>query len=75
MHPRERIAEWQALANAGAFVDLADGLMQSHYDPRYDKHRARMAAPLVEVSADRLHGTDLPDLARRVAGAVAALRG
>ena len=75
MHPRERIAEWQALANAGAFVDLADGLMQSHYDPRYEKHRARMAAPLVEVSADRLHGTDLPGLARRVAGAVAALRG
>jgi tRNA 2-selenouridine synthase len=74
MHPREQIADWQALANAGAFADLADGLMQHHYDPRYDKHRARMAAPLVEVSADRLDSTDLPDLARRVAGAVAALQ-
>jgi tRNA 2-selenouridine synthase len=75
LQPREVIDDWQALAGAGQFTALADSLMERHYDPRYDKHRARMAAPLAEVTAPRLGIDDLPDLARQVARAVAALPG
>jgi tRNA 2-selenouridine synthase len=73
MHPRERIEDWQALAGAGDFTALADSLMERHYDPRYDKHRARMAAPMAEVSAGRLDDTDLPGLAAEIARVVRAL--
>jgi tRNA 2-selenouridine synthase len=75
MHPGEVIAAWQALAGAGAFADLADGLMARHYDPRYDKHRARMGAPAVEVEAGDLSPVALPDLAARVAEAVRGVAG
>ncbi|AGT09725.1 tRNA 2-selenouridine(34) synthase MnmH [Paracoccus aminophilus] len=37
----ERIAAWQALALAGEWQKLSEGLMRDHYDPRYDSHRAR----------------------------------
>ncbi len=72
-HPREQIDAWQALAAAGDHAALADSLMERHYDPRYGKHRARMAAPLAEVTADRLAPADLPALAARVAAAVQRL--
>ena len=41
LHPAERIADWLRLAEAGDFHALAMGLMCAHYDPRYEKHRAR----------------------------------
>jgi len=75
MHPGEVIAEWQALAGAGAFLGLADGLMARHYDPRYDKHRARMGAKLVEVPVEDLSPAALPKVAARVAEAVRGLIG
>ena len=75
MQPAEVIDGWQALAGAGAFVALADGLMERHYDPRYGKHRARMGNPLVEVEAGDLSPDALPDLAARVAEAVRRLAG
>lgn len=40
-HSAERIATWVAQAEQGAFEALAAGLMQDHYDHRYEKHRAR----------------------------------
>jgi tRNA 2-selenouridine synthase len=67
MHPRERIEDWQTLAAAGDFIALADSLMERHYDLRYDKHRARMVAPLAEVTTERLDATDLPGLAAEIA--------
>ncbi len=70
-HPAEVIADWRAMAAAGRFVDLADGLMERHYDPRYGKHRARMEVPLTEVAVDGL--ADLDAVADRVDGAVRAL--
>jgi tRNA 2-selenouridine synthase len=73
MHPREVIDAWQALAGAGDFTALADSLMERHYDPRYDKHRARMAAPLSEIPAGRLDEADLPGLAEKIASAVRGL--
>lgn len=75
LHPREVIAEWQAMAAAGAFEALADSLMERHYDPRYGKHRARMAVPVAEVLAESLATGDLPGIAAQVAGAVPGLAG
>ena len=75
MHPAEVIEGWQALAGAGDFVALADGLMERHYDPRYGKHRARMAVPMVEVVAEDLSPAALPAVAARVAEAVRGLVG
>jgi tRNA 2-selenouridine synthase len=75
MHPREVIDAWQVLAGARDFTSLADSLMEQHYDPRYDKHRARMAVPMAEVTAGRLDAADLPELAARTATAVQRLVG
>ena len=72
-HAGEVIDSWLALAAARDHVALADGLMEQHYDPRYGKHRARMAVPFAEVAADSLGADALPGLAERVAGAVKAL--
>lgn len=73
MHPREVIDSWQAQAGSGEFAALADSLMERHYDPRYGKHRERMAAPVAEIGAERLLAEDLPGIAERVAGAVKRL--
>lgn len=72
-HPREMIAAWRAMAAAGEFRDLAEGLMERHYDPRYGKHRARMAVPFTEVA---VAGLEHPGaIADRVAEVVAGLDG
>lgn len=68
LHPAERISRWLNLAETGDHVTLAAELMQFHYDPRYEKHRARF-----ETARDRLIevadlGADaLPGIAARVA--------
>lgn len=68
LHPAERISRWLNLAETGDHVALAAELMQFHYDPRYEKHRARF-----ETARDRLIevadlGADaLPGIAARVA--------
>ncbi|MBN2631383.1 MAG: tRNA 2-selenouridine(34) synthase MnmH [Rhodobacteraceae bacterium] len=69
-HPAERIADWRAMAGSGAFTSLAAGLMQHHYDPRYARHRARMAHPMIEITTDSLTEAALPGLADQVAKAV-----
>lgn len=71
-HPAERIAEWQAMAGAGAFAALAEGLMQHHYDPRYEKHRARMQVAFTELATPGLQPADLAALADQVVVAVRA---
>ena len=75
LHPVEVIEDWQAMAATDAFGPLADSLMERHYDPRYGKHRARMAVPMAEVGVDRLEANDLPEIAARVAQAVRGLAG
>ena len=72
MHPGEVIEGWHALAVAGEFAALAGGLMEAHYDPRYDKHRARMQRAGAELVVDSLDVDALPRIAARV---VAALPG
>lgn len=55
LHPAEVVDAWLALAAAGDDRALAADLMARHYDPRYERHRARTAA------AD-IARFDLPDL-------------
>lgn len=73
LHSAKDIAAWQGMAEAGAFAPLAEGLMAAHYDPRYEKHRARIETPLSEVEAECLAPQSLGALADRVAGAVMRL--
>ncbi|MGL6211362.1 MAG: tRNA 2-selenouridine(34) synthase MnmH, partial [Paracoccaceae bacterium] len=72
LYPAGVIEEWQRLAATGAFATLAEALMREHYDPRYEKHRARMAGRVTEVAADRLEPGDLGAVADRVADVVLA---
>ena len=73
MYAGEVIEGWLAQAAAGEHLALADSLMERHYDPRYGKHRARMAVPVAEVAVDSLAVEALPTVAERVAGAVLGL--
>jgi tRNA 2-selenouridine synthase len=72
-HAHVQVDLWQQMAGDGRFADLADGLMEAHYDPRYDKHRERMAVPLVEIAVERLDEGDLAGLALQVAAEVLRL--
>lgn len=73
-HAAEVIEGWQAMAAGGHYESLAAALMDQHYDPRYRKHRARVAeGRFAEIAAERLDLSDLPDVAARVAGAVRGL--
>lgn len=67
LHPADRIAEWRALAAAGDFRTMAEGLMEHHYDPRYARHRARSAAPVATLTATSLDADGLLDLSARLA--------
>lgn len=72
-HAAEVIDEWLGLASSGQFAALADGLMERHYDPRYGKHRDRMAVPFQEVEAADLRPEALAGIAEQVAEAVKRL--
>ena len=75
-HPAERIAEWVALAEQGAFESLAAGLMQEHYDRRYEKHRARFAGQgEVVLETESLLAGALEPLADRLAAALPGIIG
>ncbi|MDP3860911.1 MAG: tRNA 2-selenouridine(34) synthase MnmH [Phaeovulum sp.] len=70
LHPAETIADWLALAEAGAHAALARALMHEHYDPRYGRQRIRHAvAGEVELPVARLYPEDLPGIALRVMAA------
>ena len=74
LHAAEVIEGWLALAGQGAFAALAEGLMEHHYDPRYEKHRARFAEAAV-VGTDTLRPEAIEPLADRVAAGVEGLAG
>ncbi|MDQ7776471.1 tRNA 2-selenouridine(34) synthase MnmH [Paracoccus aminovorans] len=72
LHPAERIADWLRLVQARDWTGLALGLMRDHYDPRYDKHRARHDGGRGRVVAlERLD--DLDAATTRVEAALAGL--
>lgn len=70
LYAAEIIAEWLALAEAGAHSALAASLMARHYDPRYARQHARHAtAGTVDLAVPRLAPEDLPAIARQVMAA------
>ena len=70
LHPKERIEDWQEMAQSGAFETLAGELMEHHYDPRYEKQRSRFdAVPHVALDLDALDEDALRDAAPRIAQA------
>ena len=74
LHPAALIEDWQAMAQRGEWATLAEGLMRHHYDPRYEKHRARCAAlEHAVIGVERLDEAGLDHAAARVEAAVAGL--
>ncbi len=72
-HAAEVIEGWQAFAAAGDLAPLAGDLMARHYDPRYEKHRARHGAAGAVIAAPSLLPEALPGLAAQVMAAAGAL--
>ncbi|MEI4486247.1 tRNA 2-selenouridine(34) synthase MnmH [Frigidibacter sp. MR17.14] len=70
LQPAETVDRWQALAAAGDLLPLAAELMERHYDPRYSRHRARVAVPVTPFATDSLAPEALAPLAARLAALV-----
>ncbi len=52
VHPSQaRLANWRALADAGAFAELAQAVMALHYDPAYARSRRKHDRPLLGAVA------------------------
>lgn len=74
LHPKDRIEEWLALADTHQFEALAAGLMEHHYDPRYERQRSRFDdLPSHTVALDSLDDGALAAAAPGLARAVGAL--
>ncbi|MGD9919140.1 MAG: tRNA 2-selenouridine(34) synthase MnmH [Paenirhodobacter sp.] len=69
----ETIARWQGWAGEGALAPLARELMALHYDPRYEKHRARHGAAEIDLAAPSLASEALPGLAAQLIAAAEGL--
>lgn len=66
-HPKARIEEWLAMAEAGDNKPLAAELMRDHYDALYDRSRQRRkGAPIAELQLDRLDEAEIDRAARAV---------
>lgn len=71
-HPRDRIAEWQALAAAGDWPALAQGLITEHYDPRYTKSAPAPGGSLRVYALPDLAASTLTKTAARIISDVTA---
>lgn len=72
LHPGERVAAWRAALDRRDWQDLSEGLLRDHYDPRYDRHRARHDDGRgCVVALEDLR--DLDAATRRVEAALAAM--
>lgn len=59
LHAADTIADWLRLARSREWLALSEGLMRSHYDPRYDRHRAAHdQVPPKLVNIDSLRDLD-----------------
>lgn len=72
-HAAEVIEGWQAQAAARDLAALAGDLMARHYDPRYEKHRARHGVAEAVIAAPSLAADALPGLAAQVIAAAGGL--
>jgi len=68
---KEQLALWRNMADAKEFTALAASLMRDHYDPLYDRSRARRAdKTLAEFSLDRLDSLGIEAAAEKIRGVV-----
>jgi tRNA 2-selenouridine synthase len=58
LHGHEKIAEWKALAAAGAWREFVSRLLVEHYDPAYRRSSSRNFARLADAEQVRV---DRPD--------------
>lgn len=66
-HPRALVGQWRELALKGQPEVLALQLMQSHYDPAYDRSRnKRMKKSLARLETERLDAEALDVLADKI---------
>ncbi len=70
LHGAEVIAEWTALAEAGAYEGLAAALMARHYDPRYAKQRGDAEGEVLDT--DSLTPEAVDALAARIEARLSA---
>ena len=75
LHAAAVIADWHAMAAAGRTHDLAAGLMQRHYDPRYGKSRTGKGRNDQEIAVADLSPATLAALAGQIEAAVLQLTG
>jgi len=54
MHGRERVAEWKALADTGAWAGLVSRLLEEHYDPAYRRSARNNFPRLAEARSLRI---------------------
>jgi tRNA 2-selenouridine synthase len=68
---RKRLAEWRALAEAGAFEALAAALIELHYDPAYRRSSRKDARPrLAAIEMSGVGPAELAAAADRIAGLI-----
>ena len=66
-HGHARVEAWQALGAEGAHETLAADLIETHYDPRYAKSRARSGrGPMATLRTETLDDAGLDALASGV---------
>jgi tRNA 2-selenouridine synthase len=73
-HGAKRTSEWSEMASVGRFVDLAESLVEWHYDPAYERSSRRDARPrLRTITMEGLEPAMLADAAAEIAGVVNAM--
>ncbi len=58
LHGRERVAQWQALAESGHWLALIERLLAEHYDPSYDRSMRRNYGAIGDAPSVDLPATD-----------------
>ncbi|MGB3279405.1 MAG: tRNA 2-selenouridine(34) synthase MnmH [Pseudorhodobacter sp.] len=69
-HSTAQIELWQDMVASGLYEDLAASLMAEHYDPRYNRHRARLEHGVERFETENLDAEALERLADKLAARV-----
>jgi tRNA 2-selenouridine synthase len=69
LHGREKIAQWKALGEAGAWREFVSRLLLEHYDPAYRKSSMRNFPALADAERVRV---DAPDAFAAIAARLAS---
>lgn len=71
-HSAAQIELWQDMVASGLYEDLAASLMAEHYDPRYNRHRARLEHGVERFETENLDAEALERLADKLAARITA---